>query len=163
MIGFINRLSVSVPRKTLLVIYKSFIRLHLNSGEMMNQKLEIFNKKKLEKVQYKACLAITGAIQETSRQKNYDESSLHTLIKRPWRSKLTFLYKIVNGLLSEYLNLYLKLPSEKNYLLRSASPVKINTIPSRTKSFRKSFFPYCLNEWNNLKPEFRIPKQMGVF
>ena len=122
-----------------------------------------FQQKKLEKVQYKACLAITGAIQETSRQKNYDESSLHTLIKRPWRSKLTFLYKIVNGLLPEYLNLYLKLPSEKNYLLRSASPVKINTIPPRTKSFRKSLFPYCLNEWNNLKPEFRIPKQMGVF
>ena len=36
---------------------------------MINQKIKIFNKKKLEKVQYKACLAITGAIQETSRQK----------------------------------------------------------------------------------------------
>ena len=44
----------------------------------------------LEKVQYKACLAITGAIQGSSRQKKYDELGLHTLIERSWRSKLIF-------------------------------------------------------------------------
>ena len=37
---------------------------------------------KLEKVQYRACLAITGAIQGTSRTKLYDELGLHSLIKR---------------------------------------------------------------------------------
>ena len=37
---------------------------------------------KLEKVQYKACLAITGAIQATSRRKIYDKLGLHTLIER---------------------------------------------------------------------------------
>ena len=61
---------------------------------IINQKVKIFQNK-VEKVQYKACLAITGAIQGTSRQKIYDELGLHTLIKRRWRSKLTFFYKIV--------------------------------------------------------------------
>ena len=117
----------------------------------------------MQKVQYKACLAITGAIQGTSRQKMYDELGLHTLIERRWHGKLTFFYKIVNGLLSEYLYLYLKVPSQENYPLRSAVTTKINPIPSRSKTFRKTFFSYCINQWNNLKPEVRNAKQIGVF
>ena len=50
-------------------------------------------------------LAIAGAIQGTSRQKIYDEFDLHTLIERRWRTKLTFFYKTVHGLLPEYLYL----------------------------------------------------------
>ena len=50
-----------------------------------------------------------------------------------------------------------------NYPLRSASTTKINPIPSRSKTFRKIFSPYCINEWNNLKPEVRNAKQIGSF
>ena len=106
MIGIIKRLSVSVPRKALLTIYKSFIRPHLDYGDILYDKPGNQNfQNKLEKVQYKACLAITGAIQGTSRQKIYDKLGLHTLIERRWRTKLTFFYKTVNGLLPEYLYL----------------------------------------------------------
>ena len=84
MTGIIKRLSVSVPRKALLIIYKSFIRPHLDYGDILWRNQDFQNK--LEKVQYKACLAITGAIQGTSRQKIYDDLSLHTLIERSWRS-----------------------------------------------------------------------------
>ena len=141
MIGIIKRLSVSVPRKALLTIYKSFIRPHLDYGDILYDKPEDQNfQNKLEKVQYKACLAITGAIQGTLRQKIYDELGLHTLIERRWRLKLTFFYKIVNGLLPEYLYSNLQFPSQENYTLRSASTTKMNPIPSRSKTFRKTFF-----------------------
>ena len=134
--GIIKRLSFSVPRKALLTIYKSFIRPHLDYGDILYDKPGNQNfQNKLEKVQYKACLAITGAIQGTSRQKIYDELGLHTLIERRWRSKLTFFYKIVNGLLPKYLYSYLKFPSQENYPLRSALTTKINPIPSRSKTF----------------------------
>ena len=145
-------------------IIKSFIRPHLDNGDILDDKPGNQNfQNKFEKVQYKACLAITGAIQGTSRQKIFDELGLDTLIERRWRSKLTFFYKIVNGLLPEYLYSYLKFPSQENYPLRSALTTKINPIPSRSKTFRKTFFPYCINEWNNLKPEVRNAKQIGVF
>ena len=49
---------------------------------------------KLEKVQYEACFAIIGAIQGTSRQTFYDKLDLHSLNKRRWHSKLTFLKNI---------------------------------------------------------------------
>ena len=70
MTGIIKRLSVSAPRKALLTIYKSFIRQHLDYGDILYDKPENQNfQNKLEKVQYKVCIATTGAIQGTSRQK----------------------------------------------------------------------------------------------
>ena len=53
---------------------------------------------KMEKIQYKACIAIIGAIQGTSRERLYDELGLMSLSKRRWYNRLTFFYKIVNGI-----------------------------------------------------------------
>ena len=110
---------------------------------------------KLEKVQYRACLAINGAIQGTSRQELYAQLGLHSLSKRRWRNILIFLYKILNGLLPKYLHSYLIFPTQESYPLKSALTNKTNVIPSRTKTFKKAFFPYCINEWNNLNAEVR--------
>ena len=73
-----KRLSINLPRNSLLTIYKSFIRPHLNYGDILydNPNNENFQSK-LEKVQYRAYLAITGAIKGTSREKLYNEFGLH--------------------------------------------------------------------------------------
>ena len=165
MIGIIKRLSVSVPRKALLTIYKSVIRPHLDYGDILFDKPGIFEnfQNKFKKVQYKAYLVIPGTIQGTSRQNTYGESGLHTLIERRWCSKLTLFYKIVNGLLPEYLYSYLKFPSLEDYPLRSALTTKINPILSRSKTFKNTFSQYCINEWNNVKPEVRNAKQIEIF
>ena len=74
----IRRLSITLPRNALLTIYKSFVRPHLNYDDILYGKPNNQNfQNKLEKVQYRACLAITGAIQETSSAKLYDELGLH--------------------------------------------------------------------------------------
>ena len=73
------------------------------------------------KVQYKACLAITGGIQGTSRERLDDKLCLHFLVKRRWRNILVLFYKIVNRLLPDYLYSYLDFSSQENYLLRSSS------------------------------------------
>ena len=75
-----RRLSVNAPRKALLTIYQSFIRPHLDYGDILYDKPE----------------TITGAIQGTSRQRLYDELGLHSLSKRRWHNKLAFLCKILN-------------------------------------------------------------------
>ena len=153
LIGLIKRLSDNVPRKALLSIYKSFIRPHLEYGDILYDKPENENFQNiLGKVQYRACLAITGAMQGTSRQKLYEELGLHALSKRRWRNKL-FFYKILNGFLPKYFYSYLTFSSQENYLFMSALTNKTNVIPLRTTSFKKTFFPYCINEWNNLNVE----------
>ena len=73
-----KRLSINLPRNSLLTIYKSFIRPHLDYGDILydNPNNENFQSK-LEKVQYRAYLAITGAIKGNSREKLYNEFGLH--------------------------------------------------------------------------------------
>ena len=111
MIGLIRGLSVN-----LLTIYKSFIRPNLDYGDILYDKANNENfQNKIEKLQYRACLAITGAIQGTSREKNYDKLGLHSLAKRRWQSKFIFFYKIVNHLLPDYLCSYLDSYSPENY------------------------------------------------
>ena len=34
---------------------------------------------------------------------------------------------------------------------------------SRTKSFKNAFFPYCINEWNNLTVEITNSKSVSAF
>ena len=106
---------------------------------MINQTIKIL-KINFEKVQYKACLAITGTIQGTSKRRIFDELGLISLRKRRWYKKLIFFYKIVNGLLPDNLQSYKDLPSQDNYPLRSVSTRQLKSLLSRSESFKKAFF-----------------------
>ena len=91
-IRLIRRLSVCLPRKVLLTIYKSFIRPHLDCNNILYDKpMKLNFESNTEKVQYKACIALTGAIQWTSRERLYDELALMSLSKRRWYNIITFL------------------------------------------------------------------------
>ena len=161
----IRRLSVNLARNALLKIYKPLrCRHHLDYGDILYDKPnnEDFQNK-TEKVQYRACLAITGAIQGTSKEKIYVVLGLHSLTNRRWWSKLVFFFKIVNGLLPDYLKSYLDFSSEENYPFRSAASSKLSSFSSRTISFKNTFFAYCVNEWNNLKAGKRNAKSLNIF
>ena len=69
-IGLIKKLSIHLPREALLRIYKSFVRPHLDYGDKTFDKPnnESF-KSIIESIQYKACVAITGAIQGTAKER----------------------------------------------------------------------------------------------
>ena len=69
----------------------------------------------------------------------------------------------MNDLLPDYLDSYLDFSSQINYSLRSISASVIKPSLSRTKSFKNTFFPYCINEWNNLTVEIRNSKSVGAF
>ena len=134
--GLIWRLSVNLPRN-------AFVRPHLDCGDILYDKPSNDNfQSKMEKVQYGACLVITGQIQGTSRERLSNELGLHSLVKRRWHNKLVFFYKFFNRLLPDYLYSYLDFPSQESYVLRSSSASIIRLLPMRTKSFKGTFFPY---------------------
>ena len=64
-IGLIKIFSIHLPREALFRVYKSFVRPNLDYGDIIFDKPnnESF-KSRIESIQYKACIAITGAIQE---------------------------------------------------------------------------------------------------
>ena len=129
-IGLTRRLSISLPRRTLLTFYKSYVRPHLYYGDILYDKPDNQNfENKLEKVQYKVFLTITAAVQGTSRQRPYDELGLISLSKRRWYNKLIFFYKIVNVLLPDYLQSYIEVLPQDNYTLRSVSAGNLKPLP----------------------------------
>ena len=84
-IGLIRKLQPVIARAALLTIYKSFLRPHLDYGDVIydcafNESFQ----KKLESVQYNAALAITEAIRCFSREKLYQELGLQSLKSRRW-------------------------------------------------------------------------------
>ena len=85
---------MTLSRKSLLTIYKSFVRPLLDYADIIYDKPynESF-KEKLEAVQYNACLAITGAIRGTSRERLFRELGLEILNNRRWSSFFTKLSK----------------------------------------------------------------------
>ena len=94
-IGSIHRYNNSVlPRQALLTIFKSFVRSHLDYGDMIYDLSNNANVcEKIESVQFKAALAINGAIKGTSRKKLYKELGLESLTFRMGYRKLCTLFK----------------------------------------------------------------------
>ena len=83
-----RKLQPIIPRAALLTTYKSFLRPHLDYGDVIYDRA--FNKSfqnKLELVQYDAALVITGAIGGSSRVKLYQELGLESLKSRRWYRK----------------------------------------------------------------------------
>ena len=104
-IGLIRKLRDFLPRPSLLQIYKSFVRPHLDYGDIMYDKAFIWSfQKKLESIQYNAALTITGAIRGTSRQKIYSLLGLESIQDRRWYRKLCVFYKILNNMSPIYLS-----------------------------------------------------------
>ena len=76
-VGLLRKLSIQLPRQIFLTIYKSFTRPLLDCGDVIyDLSLNDSLSNRIETVQYKAALAITGAIQGSSREKICQELRL---------------------------------------------------------------------------------------
>ena len=92
-IGIIEKLSKSLPRHSLVTIYKSFVRPHLDYGDIIYDQPNNENfLQKIERIQYKAALAITDAIKGTSQNKLYSELGFESLKFRRWFRKLCTIF-----------------------------------------------------------------------
>ena len=73
-IGLLRTLQNTLPRQALITIYRTFVRLHLDYGDILyDQAYNALFHQILEKIQYNTCIAITGATRGTSKEKIYQE------------------------------------------------------------------------------------------
>ena len=152
-----KKLSLILSRKSLLTIYKSFVRPNLDYADIIYDKpLNESLKRKIEMVQYNAALIITGPFKGTSRDKIYQELGLESLADRRWTRKLIFFHKIILGLLPSYLKDYL-IPCDylRKYLTRPSTQKRIKTFPARTKLWIILLSTLCWS-WGNLSEEITI-------
>ena len=103
-IGLLRRLQNTLHRTSLITIFKSFIRPHLDYGDIIYDRANNTSfHQNIESIQYNAALAITGAVRGTSREKLYQELGFESLQQRRWYRKLCCLFKIINNQSPRYL------------------------------------------------------------
>ena len=137
-----------LPRQSLITIYKSFIRLHLDYGDIIyDQPNNESFCNLIERVQYNAALTITGAIRGTSQLKIYNELGFESLKFRRWFRRLCVFYKIKTTQIPKYL--YELLPTE-SHTYNTRNIENVETYYCRTDLFKYSFFPYVIDELNKL-------------
>ena len=98
-----------------------------------------------------AALAITGAIQGTSRENIYQELVLESLNSRRWYKRLSCVFKLVKEEAPNYL-INLAPKCETNTRTRNNSLLTFNC---QKNCFKYSFFPWTLNDWFNLDLNIR--------
>ena len=147
-IAALRKLQNIVPRNFLLIIYTPpfirphtppFIRTYLDYGDIIyHQPHNGSFCQKSEPIQYQEALAMTGAIQQTSQTKSYNELGIGSMKFRQQFRHLCYFFKIQSRGLPQYLN----------DLIRKSS--LLPNFKVRIKFFRNYVFPYTLNERNNL-------------
>ena len=127
-----------LPRQPLLTVYISFIRPHLEFGDIMYyQTYNATFHQKLESIQYNAILAITGTIRGTYKEKLCNELGLDILEKRRWYRKLCCFFKIFRYQCPNYL--FNVIPNS----VSTCNTGNTNNVPIfkvKHNSFQTSFF-----------------------
>ena len=158
-IGLLRKLRSILTRTSLLTIYKSFIRPHLDYGDIVyDQPSNDAFSNKLETVRYNAALAIMRAVKGTSREKLYQELGLEYLHQRRWMRRFCLFYKVVSTKLPAFI--YDTIPPVSQ---SQRHPNTFNSISCRTEYFKNSFLPYVIGEWNKLNPEIQRCGSYNIF
>ena len=136
-ISVIKKLRHGLPRKSLITIYKAFLRPLIDYGDIIyDQPQNESFCEKLQSVQYKVALEITGAIQGTSRDRIYLELGLESLKNRRWYKRLCCMFKIMNEEAPKYLtNLIPK--GQQTIVTRNSN---MPSVYCKTDGFKYSFF-----------------------
>ena len=160
-IGLLRKLLNILPRPAFLTIYKCFIRLHLDYGDIINdQAYNLSFHQKLGSIQYNAALALTGAIRCSSREKLYQELGLESLQLRRRYRKLCCFYKIYNKQAQGYLT---ELIPTRNEAYQARHFANIPYLSFEHKFFKNTFFPSSILEWNKLDVSLRNSASYNVF
>ena len=161
-LGIIKHLSIFLPRKTLVQMYKSLVRSHLDYCDILHHIPPVQTQlgltlsdsmEKAERNQYHAALVVTGAWQGSSRYKLYEELGWESLSERRWCRRILQLHKILSNKTPSYLKD--KLPRHLRPLYSANN--NNNTfyvIRCRSSRFMNSFFPDAIISWNNIITHF---------
>ena len=156
-ISVIRKLRYQIPRRSLVSLYKSFIRSIIEYADVIyDQPSNNSFSDKIESVQYNAALAITGAIRGTSKDKLYKELGFEYMSSRRWLKRLCLFHKIYHNKSPEYL--YRLIPQPHN-LFNLRNQHLIPQIFGRTNLYSDSFFPTVIKEFNNL--DYQITHQLS--
>ena len=172
-IGLLKHLSKFLPLKTLDQMYKTLVRSHIDYCDVIYHIPSIIHQpplgmtlnslmEKVEKIQYQAALAITGAWQGSSRSKLYDELGWETLSDRRNCRRVLQIHKIINNNTISYLKD--KLPANCKEMFSGIIRTTFHAIICKSNRYKNSFFPDAVASWNFFMEIFnyKVVPSIGV-
>ena len=163
-VGLMKRIYPYVPRATLELVYKLYVRPHLDYGDIIfhipykenpaflsedtDESLNILMKK-IESVQYDAALAASGAWHGSPRKELYDNLGWESLHLRRELRRLSMFHEIFTTEQPAYLFDIIK-DHKPNPRARGADANNLRNFYTRTENFSLSFFPSTTEKWNRL-------------
>ena len=162
-VGILKHLSKFLPVKTLDQMYKALGRSHLDYCDIIYHKPSHQNQaplgitlhslmEKVERIQYQAALAVSGAWRGSSRSKLYEELGWETLSVRRMCRRILQIHKIFNYKTPSYLND--KLPPKCRALFSGNTCNTFREIICKSNRYMNSFFPDAIASWNNFIKHF---------
>ena len=143
-----RKLKFQLDRKSLEIIYTSFIRPLLEYSNVVLDNCTQYESKDQEQIPNEAACSVTGATKLASLQSLYIVTGWESLASRRQKSKPVFFYKMQNEMTHEYLSSLA--PSTvgrtTKYKLRNESDLQ--TIPAKSQQYYHSFLPPVTRAWN---------------
>ena len=150
-----NRLKHTVDRRSLETIYTAYVRPILEYGSVIWDNCDEIDKKLLEDTQLDAARIITGAIRGTSHNEIYEEIGWETLETRRERQQLLLMHKMINGVAPTYLQNLIPSLSSQTHRYPTSNRHNLVKIKCESESYRNSFLPKTVKNWNLLPLETR--------
>ena len=162
-VNLLRSLKHTLDRKSLEIMYFSFIRPILEYSDVVWDNCNNVQKLSLERIQYESARIVTGCSRLVSIARLMLEAGWETLEERRRKHKLVLFYKMTKGLVPEYLASMVpqQVGQTCTYNLRNSN--NINTIPSRTSLYASSFLPASVHLWNSLPNETRNCNSINSF
>ena len=146
----IKYLSKYVSRDVLGQIYKLYARPHLDYGDIIYHRndpemLQNFTIR-LERSQYSAAIAVSGAWRGTNRQKLCKELGWESLYNRRWIRRLVHFFNLRGTGTPNYLYAELPIGRTEQYGLRNMREYDVPF--NKAKHASNTYFMNAVHEWN---------------
>ena len=154
-LGIIWKLKYSLIRNGLNQIYMSFLLPIVEYVSFVWDGCSKQDTQTLQKIQNEAARLVTGLTKSVSLENLFKECGLTTLLKRRQQHKLSFMYKVNNGIVPSYIHdLIPPLVSEiSNYPMRNNRNISVPF--NRTSISQKSCIPSCISLWNSIEDDLK--------
>ena len=162
-LNIMRKLKFRLDRKSLEIVYFSFIRPLLEYADTVWDNCTSEEKMDLDKIQNEAARIVTGTTKLVSLHNLHNESAWESLGSRRRKHKLILFYKMINRQTPQYLSNLVPptVGSNNNYSLRNNDNLFFHT--PRTTLYANSFLPSVVREWNNLPITVRNTTSLNSF
>ncbi len=144
-------------------IYQSFIRPHLDYGDILyNSASNKQDLARLDRLHYHAALSVSGCIHGSNTEKTLCALQWKSLATRRFERLNVYMFKVINQLVPSYVStIFDKFKTNVARAVRNHRPYDVAACA--TSKFRSSPVAILISIWNSLGPELRSIPTLSQF